>query len=302
MTAAIIDGEAYAEDLEREVAAEVATLTAGGTRPGLATVVAGDDYGAHMYERRVRKVAEQVGCYYVSERLPADVDQHDAVADIGKLDADPRISGILVLRPLPAHISELALYRALTPLKDIEAVHPINAGLLALGMPRFVPSTPASVFQLLDRYYRDTGRDPDDVLGRSLMVVVGRSNNVGKSTVLLGFARGATVVSCDVSTYKAGVLYDLTRQADILVSATGAPGLITGDHVKDGVVAVDVGINPVPDPQTGRTRLTGDLDFDSVAERAEAITPVPGGVGPVTDIWLLRTTVKAAKLQAAQDG
>jgi methylenetetrahydrofolate dehydrogenase (NADP+) / methenyltetrahydrofolate cyclohydrolase len=291
----VIDGRAYAADLRNQLTNEVLGLSADGARPGLATVVAGDSYPAHAYERRVRRLAEQLGLHYVREALPSDVDEADAIAVVGKLCADPRISGILVLRPLPPQVSEAALYRALDPLKDIEAVHPVNAGLLALGRPRFTPSTPASVFHLLDRYLAETGRDPDQVYQRSNVVIVGRSANVGQPANLLAMERGATVLSCDVHSARAGLLYQHTRAADILIVATGVPGLIGAEHVKDGVIAVDVGINPVTD-DTGKVRLVGDLDFAGVAEKAEAITPVPGGVGPITDVWLLRNTVAAARL------
>lgn len=301
MTAHSIDGNAYADALEIEVAADVAALAKKGITPGLATVIAGDDYAARTYQRRLAQLAEKVGCHYVCEALPADVLEADAIAAVGKLDADPRISGILVLRPLPPQVSEVSVYRALDPNKDIESVHPVNTGLLALGRPRFVPSTPASVFHIVDRFYRDSGRDPKTVLANGLMVFVGRSDNVGKPMVFMALARDATVISCDVNTYKAGKLYDLTAQADILVSAAGVPGLISGENVKPGVLAIDVGINPINDPRTGRTRLVGDLDFDSVAERAEAVTPVPGGVGPITDVWLLRATVRAAQMAAAAE-
>ncbi|MCX9192296.1 bifunctional 5,10-methylene-tetrahydrofolate dehydrogenase/5,10-methylene-tetrahydrofolate cyclohydrolase [Carbonactinospora thermoautotrophica] len=298
MTARIIDGRAYAADLRRQLAAEVRNLAEQGTRPGLATVMVGDSYPAQAYERRVRRLAEELGCHYVCEALPADVPEADAVAAVGKLDADPRVSGILVLRPLPSQVSEVALYRALDPLKDIEAVHPVNAGLLALGRPRYVPSTPASVYHMLDRYLSESGQDPQDVYSRSNVVLVGRSNNVGKPAILLGLARNATVLSCDVHSFKAGLLYEHTAQADILIVAAGSPALITGEHVKEGVIAIDVGINPLPDPRTGKVRLVGDLDFDSVAKKAQAISPVPGGVGPITDVWLLKNTVSAAKLAA----
>ncbi|MQA03207.1 MAG: bifunctional 5,10-methylene-tetrahydrofolate dehydrogenase/5,10-methylene-tetrahydrofolate cyclohydrolase [Streptosporangiales bacterium] len=301
MTAVSIDGNAYADDLEKEVAADVAALAEKGIRPGLATVIAGDDYPSHTYQRRLEQLALKVGCHYTCEALPADVLEADAIATVGKLDADPRVSGILVLRPLPQQVSEVAVYRALDPTKDIESVHPVNTGLLALGRPRFVPSTPASVFHIVDRFYRDSGRDPKEVLANSLMVFVGRSDNVGKPMVFMALANNATVVSCDVHTHRAGKLYDLTRQADILVSAAGVPGLITGEHVKEGALAIDVGINPVKDPETGRTRLVGDIDFASVSEHAEAVTPVPGGVGPITDVWLLRATVRAAQMAAAAE-
>jgi methylenetetrahydrofolate dehydrogenase (NADP+) / methenyltetrahydrofolate cyclohydrolase len=295
MSARLIDGRRYAAELRSALTAEVRELAGQGVRPGLATVLAGDSYPAHAYERRVRRLAGHLGIHYTRELLPGHAAEADAIAAVGKLDADPRVSGILILRPLPPQVSEAALYRALDPQKDIEAVHPVNAGLVALGRPRFVPSTPASAFHLVDRYLIETGRDPAAVYERSNVVVVGRSANVGKPAIALGMERGATVVSCDVHSYSSGLLYQHTAAADILIVATGVPGLVSGAHVKDGVIAVDVGINPVADPVSGRIRLTGDLDTASVAARAEAVTPVPGGVGPVTDVWLLRNTITAAR-------
>lgn len=288
----VIDGARYAAELKEQVAREAAAVVHRGGRPGLATVLIGDDYPAQAYERRLRRIAEELGCRYVCERLPSDVEEAEAVATVGKLDADPRVSGILVLRPLPAGVAEVSLYRALDPLKDVESVHPVNAGLLALNRPHYVPSTPASCFHILDRYLIESGRDLESFYARSTIVVVGRSANVGTPALHLGLARNATVVSCDEHTYRAGRLYDYTRMADVLIVAAGVPGLLRADHVRDGVIAIDVGINAVPGP--GGTRLVGDLDFDSVSTRAEAITPVPGGVGPVTDVWLLRNTVAAA--------
>jgi methylenetetrahydrofolate dehydrogenase (NADP+)/methenyltetrahydrofolate cyclohydrolase len=295
MTARMIDGRRYAAELRTALTAEVRELAGQGSRPGLAAVLAGDSYPAHVYERRVRRLAEYLGIHYSRELLPGEVAEADAIAAVGKLNADPRVSGILILRPLPPQVSEAALYRALDPLKDIEAVHPVNAGLLALGRPRFIPSTPASAFHLVDRYLIESGRDPATVYERSNVVVVGRSPNVGKPAIALGMERGATVVSCDVHSYASGLLYQHTRAADILIVAAGVPGLVSAAQVKDGVIAVDVGINPVRDPVSGRVRLVGDLDTVSVAGRAEAVTPVPGGVGPVTDVWLLRNTVTAAR-------
>lgn len=297
MGAHVIDGKRLAHELKQRLAAEIKQLADQGIRPGLATVLLGESYPAKAYERRVRQLAEELGCHYVAEHLPDDIEQADAVAAVGKLDADPRISGILVLRPLPDHISEVAMYRALDPLKDIEAVHPVNAGLLALGRPRYVPSTPASAFHLLDHYLAESGRDTADFYAGANVVVVGRSNNVGKPAIHLGFARHATVLSCDVHSYEAGLLYQHTANADVIVVAAGAPGLIAGEHVKDGVIAVDVGINPIP-RDNGKVRLVGDLDYDSVAAKAEAVSPVPGGVGPITDVWLLKNTIAAARLTA----
>jgi methylenetetrahydrofolate dehydrogenase (NADP+)/methenyltetrahydrofolate cyclohydrolase len=299
VTAAVIDGNRYAEELRANVEREVEELAAAGVQPGLATVLIGEDYAAQAYERRVHRVAEELGCRYVSEQLAGDVEEADALALVGKLNADPRISGILILRPLPEQVSEEHLYEQLEPLKDVEAVNPENAGLLALGDPRYTPSTPASVFWLLDRYVEESGRDPATFYNGLDLVLVGRSNNVGKPALWLGLARGATVVSCHRLTAQAGRLEDHTRRADILVVAAGVPRFVTGGMVKEGVIAVDVGINPIRDEETGKVRLVGDLDFGTVAEKAEAVTPVPGGVGPITDVWLLRNTAEAARLQAS---
>jgi methylenetetrahydrofolate dehydrogenase (NADP+)/methenyltetrahydrofolate cyclohydrolase len=292
VSASVIDGEALAAELREDAERELAAL---GSRPGLATILVGDDYAARAYERRLRRLAEELGCRYTHEALDPGAEQADVLAVVGKVNADPRVSGILILRPIPPHISEAELYRTLEPLKDIEAVHPDNAGLLALGTPRYVPSTPASVFHLLDRYVEGSGRDPASFYNGLDLVLVGRSNNVGKPALWLGLARNATVVSCHAYTSQAGRLADHTRAADILVVAAGVPRIVTGDMVKEGAIVVDVGINAVRDEETGTTRLVGDLDFESVARRAEAVTPVPGGVGPITDVWLLRNTIEAAR-------
>ena len=294
----MIDGEAFADELRGRLQADMAELREAGVVPGLATVLVGDDYAAEAYERRVRRLAEELGCRYVSEALAPEIEQADALAVVGKLNADPRVSGILILRPLPEQVAEAEIYRTLDALKDIEAVHPENAGLLALGEPRFTPSTPASVFYMLDRYVEESGRDPQTFYNGLDLVLVGRSNNVGKPALWLGLARGATVVSCHHFTSQAGRLEDHTRAADILVVAAGVPRLVTGEMVKNGVIAIDVGINPVKDSESGKVRLVGDLDFESVAARAEAISPVPGGVGPITDVWLLRNALEAARQQA----
>jgi methylenetetrahydrofolate dehydrogenase (NADP+) / methenyltetrahydrofolate cyclohydrolase len=298
MSADVIDGRAYAADLKDRVEAEIKVLARRGVRPGLATVLVGQNHAAEAYERRVRRLADDLGCHYLCERISEDVEEADVVAAVGKLDADPRVSGILILRPLPQQVTEAAVYRELDPLKDIECVHPLNAGLLALGRARYVPSTPAAVFHMLDRYLRSTGSDPGAIYHHSNLVVVGRSHNVGQPAVLLAQARNATVVSCDVHSHRAGLLYDQTITADILIVAAGVPGLITSEHVKDGVIAIDVGINPVTDPETQKVRFVGDLDFPSVAEKARAVSPVPGGVGPITDIWLIHNTIAAARLAA----
>jgi methylenetetrahydrofolate dehydrogenase (NADP+)/methenyltetrahydrofolate cyclohydrolase len=190
VTAVVIDGGRLADELRADVESRVAALAVDGVQPGLATVLVGEDYAAEAYERRVHRVAEELGCRYVCERLAADVDEADALALVGKLNADPRVSGILILRPLPPQVSEEHLYEQLDPLKDVEAVNPENAGLLALGEPRYTPSTPASVFWLLDRYVEESGRDPATFYNGLDLVLVGRSNNVGKPALWLGLARG----------------------------------------------------------------------------------------------------------------
>jgi methylenetetrahydrofolate dehydrogenase (NADP+)/methenyltetrahydrofolate cyclohydrolase len=299
MSAILIDGAAAARELHVALEREVKALRDSHVAPGLATVLVGDDYASLAYERRVRMLAESVGCYYVSARLDVDAEQADLLAVVGGLNADPRISGILVLRPLQPHHSEAEIFQTLDPAKDIEAVHPLNAGLLELGRPRFIPSTPASCFYLLDQHLERTGADASAFYARSCIVVLGRSNNVGKPASLLGMQRGATVVSCDVNTSRAGRLREFTRQADVLVVAVGVPGLIGPDDVKQGAVVIDVGINPVSGAD-GRTRMVGDVQPD-VLSRASAMTPVPGGVGPITDVWLLHNTVLAAQLRAGAE-
>lgn len=300
MSAELIDGRAHARRLRDEVAFDVQRLHASDVSCGLATVMVGDDYSAQAYERRLARVAGELGVAHDRHRLPVTTTEDEVLELLARLGDDPRCSGILVLRPLPPHIREDALYTALDPVKDIESVHPENAGLLALGTPRYVPSTPASVFHLLDAWLGQTGQDRVDFYRGATIAVVGRSNNVGKPAVWLGAERGAVVVSCDEWASRTGRLAEHTRLADVLVVAAGVPGLIRAEHVAPGAVVLDVGINPVTDPATGRVRLVGDVDSDAVAPVARALTPVPGGVGPVTDVWLLRNTALAAETCAKQ--
>jgi methylenetetrahydrofolate dehydrogenase (NADP+)/methenyltetrahydrofolate cyclohydrolase len=299
MSGVLIDGAAAARELHGALEREVKALRDSQVAPGLATVLVGDDYASLAYERRVRMLAESVGCHYLSARLDVDAEQADLLSVVGGLNADPRISGVLVLRPLQPQHSEAEIFQTLDPAKDIEAVHPLNAGLLELGRPRFIPSTPASCFHLLDHHLATTAADAAAFYARSCIVVLGRSNNVGKPASLLGMQRGATVVSCDVNTSRAGRLREFTSQADVLIVAVGVPGLIGPDDVKDGAVVIDVGINPVRGDD-GRTRMVGDVQPE-VLSRASAMTPVPGGVGPITDVWLLHNTVLAAQLRAGAE-
>jgi len=291
-TGRIIDGRAYAAELMEEVKDGVAALDGA---VGIATLLVGEDYAAQIYQRRIDRHANEAGIFSRPERLPGDASLPRVLALLDALDRDPRVSGILVLRPLPAHLPESDVLRALPRLKDVEAQHPENAGLLALGTPRFTPSTAAAAFHMLDRYMASVGRDPALAYDGLDLVVVGRSTNVGKPAAILGLARNATVISAHKHTADAGRLAEHTRMADLLIVAAGVPGLITGGFVREGAIVVDIGINAVKQPD-GTTKLVGDVDTQSVLPLVEAVSPVPGGVGPITDVWLLRNTLVAAHL------
>jgi methylenetetrahydrofolate dehydrogenase (NADP+) / methenyltetrahydrofolate cyclohydrolase len=254
-----------------------------------------------VYQRRIDRHAREAGIVSRPERLPADATLGQVIGKVAEIDADPEISGILVLRPLPAHLPESRVFAALPPLKDVEALHPLNAGLLSLGMPRFVPSTPAAAFHMLDRYTASMGRDPATAYDGANLVLVGRSNNVGKPAAILGLQRNATVISAHRHTFDAGRLAEHTLGADILIVAVGVPGLIGADLVREGAIVIDIGINAV-EREDGSVQLVGDVDSAAVEPIAEAVSPVPGGVGPITDIWVLRNTVAAAWLQTQPAG
>ncbi|MEQ3549580.1 bifunctional 5,10-methylenetetrahydrofolate dehydrogenase/5,10-methenyltetrahydrofolate cyclohydrolase [Pseudonocardia nematodicida] len=293
MVADLIDGRASARALAADLADRVRELRGDGGRPGLATLAVGTDPGAAMYVRRLAALAGRLGVHHRAHTLPAGASQREVLDAVAALNSDPAVSGILVLRPLPAHLDPTAVFRALDPAKDVEALHPENAGLLALGSPRFVPSTAAAVFHLLDGWLDACGEDRAAFYRRSRIVVVGRSVTVGAPVVALGCARQAGVQSIDEWADRTGGLGRFTRWADVLVVAAGRPGLIRAEHVSPDAVVVDVGIHTVRGPD-GRPRTVGDVDAGSVAPRVRALTPVPGGVGPVTDACLLRSTVDAA--------
>ena len=299
MTYTIIDGAKIAKSLKDDVAAEVKTLSNHGIHCGLATVLVGTDYSSRSYQHRLARLAGELDVPHRTVRLAADCSRDQVLATLRQLNDDESVSGVLVLRPLPAQLDEAEVFRTLSPVKDIEAVHPENAGLLALGTPRYVPSTAAAVFHVLDSWLDAAAEDRAAFYHNALVVVVGRSNNVGKPLVSLAYDRQAAVESIDEWASRTGRLGWHTRRADVLVVAAGRPGLIRAEHIREGAVVLDVGINPRRDPATGHLRMVGDVDFDSVAPRARAITPVPGGIGPVTDVWLLRNTVAAARAIAA---
>jgi methylenetetrahydrofolate dehydrogenase (NADP+) / methenyltetrahydrofolate cyclohydrolase len=300
MSAEIIDGRKVAEKLKAEVAAEAGRLAADGIGCALATVTVGDDYSSRAYVRRLARVAAEFGVPCRPVWLPPASTLEDVLATVRRLNDDPSVSGVLILRPLPKHICEAVVFRALAPVKDIEAVHPENAGLLALGTPRYVPSTAASAFHVLDQWLDNAGEERSAFYHRSLIVVVGRSNNVGKPAISLAYDRQAAVESVDEWASRNGRLGWHTRRADVLIVAAGVAGLIRAEHIRAGAVVLDVGINPVHDPLTGTVHLAGDVSFADVAARARAITPVPGGIGPVTDVWLIRNTTKAARNAAGE--
>ena len=290
MTARILQGAEIAADRRAEVAAGVAALTAaGGPQPGLAAVLVGDDPASAVYVRNKARACAAAGMHSETFHLPADTDQESLLHHIDRLNAAPEFHGILVQLPLPAHIAESAVIERIDPRKDVDGLHPVSQGRMLQGEPTYLPCTPSGVQQLLLR----AGYDP----AGQHVVIVGRSNIVGKPLAALLMQRNAggnaTVTVCHRQTRN---LADITRQADILVAAMGAPGAITADLVRPGAVVIDVGINRVDDASRRRGyRLVGDVDFDAVANTAEAITPVPGGVGPMTIAELLSNTLDAAR-------
>ncbi|MYA51576.1 MAG: bifunctional methylenetetrahydrofolate dehydrogenase/methenyltetrahydrofolate cyclohydrolase FolD [Chloroflexi bacterium] len=295
MTATVIDGKQMAEDIRGEVADETrAFKERSGITPGLAAVLVGDDPASAVYVRNKRRACDEADMFSETFELPAETSQEELIALVRQLNTDPRFHGILVQLPLPPHIEEREIILAIDPDKDVDGMHPINGGRLLEGSPRFLPATPAGVQQMLVR----SGNDP---AGKHI-VIVGRSNIVGKplSILLMQKAPGAnaTVTVCHTGTRD---LAALTRQADVVVAAIGRPRALTADMVADGAVVIDVGINRVDDAtRKSGYRLVGDVDYDAVAEKASAITPVPGGVGPMTIAMLLTNTLRAARLSAGE--
>ena len=276
----IIDGKMVAEHLRKGIAEEVNKLKREtGLVPGLAAVLVGDNPASQIYVKNKRKACEEVSIYSEEYKLPEETAESDLLTLIEKLNHDEKIHGILVQLPLPKQINEARILRTVSPLKDIDGFHPENVGLLVEGNPRFIPCTPHGVIKLLDYY-------GIEIQGKEA-VVVGRSNIVGKPVSLLLLHRHATVTICHSRTKSLG---EVTRRADILVAAIGRARLITEDMVKEGAVVIDVGINRLPDG-----KLAGDVDFENVRNKAAFITPVPGGVGPMTIAMLLWNTFSSAK-------
>ncbi len=288
MTAKIIDGKAIAAQVKNEVKAGVDELKAKGVTPCLAAVLVGDVPASQVYVRMKRKACEHVGVSSVLHTPAGDIPQVQLVALIDQLNRDPAVHGILVQLPLPEHIDEAKVIECISRSKDVDGFHPHNVGKLVIGMDTFKPCTPAGVQELLVR----SGIE----IGGKHAVVIGRSNIVGKPMANLLVQKhkdaNATVTVCHSRTHD---LPALTRQADILIAALGSPHIVKADMVKEGAVVIDVGINRVEDASAKKGyRIVGDVDFDGVSRVASAITPVPGGVGPMTVAMLMANTLKAA--------
>ncbi len=275
----LIDGKAIAKEIRQELKLEVEELKKDkGIIPGLAVILVGDDPASQSYVRGKERAAGDVGIYSELHRMPADTDQKELINKVQELNNDPKIHGILCQLPLPGHLDESDVINTIRPEKDVDGFHPISVGNMHIGEECFLPCTPAGIIELLDR----TGVE---ISGKDA-VVVGRSNIVGKPVSMLLLGRHATVTICHSRTRD---LAAKTAAADILVAAVGRPKMITADMVKDGAVVIDVGVNRVD------KKLVGDVDFDAVKEKVSAITPVPGGVGPMTITMLLKNTIEAAK-------
>jgi methylenetetrahydrofolate dehydrogenase (NADP+)/methenyltetrahydrofolate cyclohydrolase len=294
MSARLIDGAAHGRKIREEVAAEVRQLAARGIKPGLAVVLVGDDPASAVYVRSKGKACEEAGMKSVTHHLPASTTQEELLALIGTINTDPTIHGLLVQLPLPKHIDTERVLHAVDPGKDVDGFNPINVGKLVLGDPTaFRPATPYGVQQLLLREGIETKGARAVVLGRSTLV--GRP--MANLLIQDGPGGNATVTVCHSRSRDLG---QITASADILIVAIGRPRMVTADMVRPGAVVIDVGTTRVADPTAPRGyRLSGDVDFDSVKEKASAITPVPGGVGPMTIAMLLVNTLQAARLGTA---
>ena len=288
MTGEVIDGKAFAAELRARVAAAAAGFVQdAGRKPGLAVVLVGEDPASQVYVRSKGKATTAAGMESFEHRLPADTSQDDLLALVAQLNADDRVDGILVQLPLPPHMDDKAVIAAIDPAKDVDGFHVANAGRLAVGEEALVPCTPLGCLMLLkDRLGDLSGLEA---------VVIGRSNIVGKPMAQLLLAENCTVTIAHSRTRD---LPGVVRRADIVVAAVGRPEMVKDSWLKPGAVVIDVGINRVPADEEGTTRLVGDVDFDSALAVASAVTPVPGGVGPMTIAVLLRNTLVAAHARA----
>ena len=289
MSARLIDGRAVAQQVRAELAQEIAAWVAGGAaRPGLATVLVGNDPASAVYVGGKQRACAEVGIEGFAHDLPAETSEDEVAALLAQLNADPRVSGILLQLPTPKHIDGSHLTTLIDPGKDVDGLTPVSAGLLAKGLPGLRPCTPAGVIELLRRY--------DVALEGAEAVIVGRSDLVGKPLAALLLAENATVTTCHSRTRN---LSAVCARADVLIAAVGRARIVTRELVKPGAVVIDVGMNRLtPEQAHNKSGLVGDVDFEAAAEVASAITPVPGGVGPMTIAYLLVNTLRAARMQA----
>lgn len=284
---ALIDGKAIAQKIRAEISEETARLTAAGVRPGLAVVLVGNNPASKVYVSMKEKACHDVGIFSDEHRLPEDTDEDQLLSLTDRLNHDNRIHGILVQLPLPKHINEGKVLEAIAPEKDVDGFHPYNVGRLILGKPTFRPCTPYGIMMLLKEMAVDlTGKE---------VVIVGRSNIVGKPVAFMCLQQHATVTICHTRTVD---LPGKIAKADILIAAAGRPEVIRGEWIKEGAIVIDVGVNRV-----GDKKLVGDVEFASAEKRAALITPVPGGVGPMTITMLLKNTLESAQqtLQRTQN-
>jgi methylenetetrahydrofolate dehydrogenase (NADP+) / methenyltetrahydrofolate cyclohydrolase len=288
MSATIIDGKAYAQGLRARIADAVSGLSRQGVTPGLAVVIVGEDPASQLYVKNKARQTVEVGMRSFEHTLPASTGEAELLALVARLNADPAVDGILVQLPLPKQIDAQKVIEAIDPAKDVDGFHPINAGRLMTGVPGLVSCTPLGCLLLAQSVRRD--------LAGLNAVVVGRSNIVGKPMAQLLIAQSCTVT---VAHSRTRDLAEVCRSADLLVAAVGRPEMVRGDWVKPGAIVIDVGINRVPNPAAGegKTKVVGDVAYAEAAEVASAITPVPGGVGPMTIACLLRNTLEAACLR-----
>ncbi len=292
MAAQIIDGKKIAAEMRAELKQEVARLTKQGIVPGLGVILVGDDPASQSYVTAKERDCEEIGIYSDDNRLPASTPQKELMSLVEKMNNDPKINGILVQLPLPKGFNESEVLFAINPAKDVDGFHPVNVGKMMIGEKAFLPCTPHGVVQLLIR--------SGVTIEGAEVVIVGRSNLVGKPLANMLIQKkpdaNATVTICHTRTKN---LASHTKRADILVAAAGRPNTITADMVKKGVVVIDVGVNRIEDETKKRGyRLVGDVDFEAIKEKASLITPVPGGVGPMTRTMLLYNTVESAKIYA----
>ena len=284
MTAQLIDGNVLSKQLRAELAQRAAAVRARGIRPGLAVVLVGENPASQVYVRNKVRACEDNGLHSVLEKYPATLSEADLLARVDALNRDPAIHGILVQLPLPAHIDAHKVIEAISPAKDVDGFHVASAGALMVGQPGFWPCTPYGCMKMLESIGYD--------LRGKHALVIGRSNIVGKPMALMLLQKNATVTVCHSATKD---LKAMTLQADVIVAAVGKRNVLTADMVKPGAVVIDVGMNRIPDGEPGEGKLCGDVDFEGVKEVAGYITPVPGGVGPMTITMLLVNTLEAAE-------